>query len=538
MKRKFRFQVNLCHLLKYYFHYGLSNCRSNGNNVWHYLKTAHDQGLGNHNCFCNETKMEDIDNSNSDFKAAYEELEKIGKSYCVLRIDNESYMGVFSTKDMPLYKREDVDSLFDGTLYYYVAGPLRVSRFNTYLKDGTVFNSKSCSIVHLEDKKISLLKNNQISELENDEICSLFDMGFISFNNEIKLIEYQRKKKAVSSLRNTLNLTILTTTSCNARCFYCYEKGIKCHHLNNERCDQIIAFVRDRKAQKVNVTWFGGEPLMNTDAITYLINLFIKNDISLVSSMVTNGYLVDKYIDVIKKANVRNVQITLDGLSDTYNKIKNFVYKDLNPFDKVVSNIQLLLDNNIKVAIRLNYDENNYTEIIKVIEFLSKRFSNGNLRVYSAPIFDSQAVVTSKSKGTCISLEVFKALLNNGFVNKITDYLPRPKVLSCGVQSPDTFVIQPNGNVYKCEHCFLENYPSPIFSLDNLSLTNDEQIKFWGDLSYPYPKCKRCKILPMCQGGCKFDMITKGNSCNYVLKIYKDVVEYYARKKSDEDNRK
>ena len=73
----------------------------------------------------------------------------------------------------------------------------------------------------------------------------------------------------------------------------------------------------------------------------------------------------------MKDINLSNVQITLDGTEETYNKTKRFIYKDdPSPFKTVIYNIHNLLFNNISVTIRLNVDNNNADDIEKLLYYL------------------------------------------------------------------------------------------------------------------------------------------------------------------------
>ncbi|MGN0966675.1 MAG: 4Fe-4S cluster-binding domain-containing protein [Candidatus Coprovivens sp.] len=60
--------------------------------------------------------------------------------------------------------------------------------------------------------------------------------------------------------------TILSTTECNARCFYCYEKGRKQFPMTDSMAQKVADFiVKVRDTNKpVHIGWFGGEPTYNT----------------------------------------------------------------------------------------------------------------------------------------------------------------------------------------------------------------------------------------------------------------------------------
>ena len=72
---------------------------------------------------------------------------------------------------------------------------------------------------------------------------------------------------------------------------------------------EVITFI----GRKKYITLFGGEPLLNTPskkkAIQYILDK--SNDRNLEVAVVTNGYTLLDYIDVLKTAKIREVQITM-----------------------------------------------------------------------------------------------------------------------------------------------------------------------------------------------------------------------------------
>ena len=97
--------------------------------------------------------------------------------------------------------------------------------------------------------------------------------------------------------KNKVRIRLFTTTACNAKCPYCYEKGIKTNSLNLNKQSQFIEFVKSIASEKIlQIEWFGGEPLVNFDAIRNITNELNNESIKFSSSIVTNGALLNKEI--------------------------------------------------------------------------------------------------------------------------------------------------------------------------------------------------------------------------------------------------
>lgn len=116
-------------------------------------------------------------------------------------------------------------------------------------------------------------------------------------------------------------LSVMPTMDCNFRCDYCYEashcgSGI----MQDDTAEKLLAYVR-RSAptlRHLHVAWYGGEPLLGIDRIASLTTGFMaicqENRLVYSAFMVTNGWLLAKpVLQVLQKANVSSIQITLDG---------------------------------------------------------------------------------------------------------------------------------------------------------------------------------------------------------------------------------
>ena len=65
--------------------------------------------------------------------------------------------------------------------------------------------------------------------------------------------------------------TIMTTTDCNARCFYCFELGRPRMPMSEETAHRTADYIINHcKGEKVTLRWFGGEPLYNLPVISLI----------------------------------------------------------------------------------------------------------------------------------------------------------------------------------------------------------------------------------------------------------------------------
>ncbi len=158
------------------------------------------------------------------------------------------------------------------------------------------------------------------------------------------------KKEIIDSLgRKHDYLRISLTERCNLRCFYCMpENGVElrkksCFMTSEEVIEIAKEFVK-LGIKKIRLT--GGEPLIKKDIKNILLEL---GKLPVELAITTNAVLVDKYIDVLKKAGVNSVNVSLDSLKESkFNQIsrRNF-------FQRIKSNIDLLIEHGFNVKINV-----------------------------------------------------------------------------------------------------------------------------------------------------------------------------------------
>ena len=91
-------------------------------------------------------------------------------------------------------------------------------------------------------------------------------------------------------ISNKPHLTITPTMECNARCFYCYEEGVRCGRMHKEQCKDIIEFLKTLDCSDgIDLTWFGGEPLMNQEWMDCFSERLEEAGIEYSAFIITNG---------------------------------------------------------------------------------------------------------------------------------------------------------------------------------------------------------------------------------------------------------
>jgi radical SAM protein with 4Fe4S-binding SPASM domain len=315
-----------------------------------------------------------------------------------------------------------------------------------------------------------------------------------------------------SGMTDVTDFTILTTTDCNARCFYCYEKGIRRYSMSAETAEATADFIRSSSGgKKIGISWFGGEPLFNKEAISLISNKLEKAGTAFSSHMTSNGLLFDE--ETIKEAvslwRMNRVQITIDGTEEVYNRIKAYVEKQGSPYRTVIRNIGMLTDAGVRVFVRLNMNRTNFDNLMQLAGELGKLFGGNRLFcAYPVPL-RAFAGEVGEFENPGDEINAYRALKEKLFSLGIGRNEKLPRAYSptrCMADNDGNLVIFPDGRLSKCEHYCEKDVIGDIFSgvRDHVSAGAwKEKTVFDGCSDCPlYPRCVNLKKCPWAAFGC------------------------------------
>lgn len=365
--------------------------------------------------------------------------------------------------------------------------------FNTFHNSFMIIDeNKKNSLLNLdEDYIFEFKKNNFIVEEEYNEIDEC---------NNIRLNEIKNDKYG--------HYTIFTTLNCNANCSYCFEYNYSKDAMNINTAKEIYEFIikESKNKDRIHIQWFGGEPLLNTRVIEIIsdkvIDLCNKKNIIYTSNIVTNGSLINnKVISILNKYKINNIQITLDGTKEEYEKRKKYNNKRYS-FDLIINNIEKCLINSLNVSIRINFDKNNFNDILKLLDYLSMYSKYKNFYCYCIPIYDDkinkELVYIKETKG--YYNKIFNKMIDNELIKTEKYFNLKRQSSFCRATNEHSQVFDVLGERYKCTHLFFDKKVN-----NNICL-----------------ECNSCIFLPMCQGGCPIKDIEK-DKC-YIYKYCFDEV--------------
>jgi uncharacterized protein len=150
--------------------------------------------------------------------------------------------------------------------------------------------------------------------------------------------------------------------------------------------DSFFKYINSEFAgRKKYITLFGGEPLLNNSKQKALISLLIEKarESNLELCIVTNGYTLSEYVEILRKGEIREIQVTLDGTETVHNK-RRFLKNGDGTFNKIIPGIDACLENLIPVNLRMVIDKENIDNLPEFAQFAIEKGWTKN------PIFKTQ----------------------------------------------------------------------------------------------------------------------------------------------------
>lgn len=366
-----------------------------------------------------------------------------------------------------------------------------------------------------ELEMLNPLLNNleQFQEDYYNDFEYLKNLGYI-IDKERDEIEYLRfKNREEVFLKKDYRIFINPTLECNFHCWYCYESHPQ-GYMNKETIDKIKKHlclkVEVDKISSLNLSWFGGEPLLYFYEVVYPLSKFAKelckkNNIPFVSTITTNGYCLDEnMIEKLDEIDLRGFQITLDGHRERHNKIRN---NNGEPsYDKIIQNINLLCNKieKIGVTLRINYD--NQTLKNQQAERILNDIEMENRRKIHIDFQQVWQVVNDKNKNHVTEIS---SLIDNakkiGYKKfSCSGGFTLGQFYNCYVSKYHYVEINYDGKVYKCTaRDYKEPYEMGKMQDDGTIIWNEARLsKLYASSTFENPICLKCAYLPLCWGPC------------------------------------
>jgi uncharacterized protein len=329
--------------------------------------------------------------------------------------------------------------------------------------------------------------------------------------------------------QDCLELILLSSEDCNFRCVYCSQQFKRGSMQPPVRAGvRNLVASRLRHLTSLEVSWFGGEPLLGYDAIEELAphfqELAASQNISYRSGMTTNGHLLTpERSRKLVSWGVSHFQVTLDGKAADHDAHRPLEAGGAT-FDVILANLHAMksIEGNFEVAIRCNFDHTNVSSILELINNL-KELAAGDERFvlrfrpvgkWGGPN-DDQLDVCGVRESARQSLLLNTAAIREGIHTEAIDSGLTPGPAStCYAARPYSLVVGADGKIMKCTVVLDTDERNVVGTLsqDGHIDFNEDRFAMW---TRPYYRtdtmCSKCFFVPVCQGTiCPLPRITVG----------------------------
>lgn len=408
---------------------------------------------------------------------------------------------------------------------------MKLSRWNSYIslddKSGLIFNALSDTFIFTTIENLLSLRNGDIEIIDVKLMEAMIAQKMIvqSKTNEVK--ELKNKIELIDNDDSRFHLMVNPTLDCNFKCWYCYEKHVNGSCMSEYTCNNVLKLVNqiisnNENLKYFNLSFFGGEPILRFDEVARKLipeisTMCSSYNIKFKVHFTTNGALLRDDIISFLQNYATSFQITLDGGKNDHNKTR-FWKGGLSSFDIIWENIVKLASNKLEVLLRVNYTHtniNNANEIVDKLKSLPEDIKNYITVDYHRVWQDGPH---SLCDDTYEKAKRIRYILKQDGIKTINNRILNGINNSCYGDKKNLLLINYNGDVYCCTARDF-NTSNRLGFLSNNGKVIWESYKYENRMNSKFVKtvCHRCRIAPLCGGGCRTQAIEhfNENGCIY-----------------------
>lgn len=392
---------------------------------------------------------------------------------------------------------------------------MKQSKYNCILQDNTgmvIYNAATDQLVALTPQLANIFNEGKaapekIKAQHADLYDHLLQKGIFVCDDADETEAYIRKREEYERSSGEYTITINPTLACNMSCWYCYESHKNMPAMSADVKQSVLLLIdkllADNKLKKLNLSFFGGEPLLYFDKVVVDIINHAKMqckafDAKLSIHFTTNAYLLtDNVLKQLEGLDV-SFQITIDGGKQVHDSVRKT--KGGEPtYARIVEHIHQTLSHGFPVGVRFNYTAKSIPSFIDVVKDFShlpqeqKQLVNFTFqRVWQDNEGDADQV------GQQVE-HIERAFEQAGlFVNNAKSYI----VPYCYADGVNTAVVNYNGDLFKCTaRDFAPKSKEGTLAADG-TLRWNERLRKRMSIRHGSDTCLQCRIYPICHGGC------------------------------------
>ncbi len=259
-----------------------------------------------------------------------------------------------------------------------------------------------------------------------------------------------------------LHLTVMPTESCNFRCIYCYE-SVRRGRMRPEVLQGLKRLLRRRAAglQLLELSWFGGEPLLAPDIVLdvmeHLRGLRASHPSLVVDSDITTNawFLTPALAARLLGLGVSTYQVSLDGPPAWHDR-KRVLPGGRGTFDRIWGNLCRMRerDDPFRVVLRVHLDRENVHAMPVLLDMIAAEFADdARFELFARPISrlggprDGSLPTFESAEEERAAVERVRALAVARGI-RLRARAPGPSI--CYAARGNSFLVRADGSLNKC----------------------------------------------------------------------------------------
>lgn len=311
--------------------------------------------------------------------------------------------------------------------------------------------------------------------------------------------------------------------SCNFSCSYCFQDEYTNprDQVNEQVIDAFFNYVDHTFANRRKyITLFGGEPFLNSPSKKESIRKVFEEagKRKLEMAVVTNGYHVLDYVDVMKHARIREVQVTVDGTKEVHDS-RRMLRGGKGSFERIVEGVDELLAKGIPVNMRMIVDKDNVQNLPELARFAIEKGWTGNPLFKTAlgrnyELHHCQTYQTRLFSRIEMYQEIYELVLEHPEILEFhkpafsiskfifeNGEMPQPLFDSCSGAKTE-WAFDYTGRIYSCT-ATVGNVGDELGTFYPKVELNEALIEEWEDRDViAIEACNNCPVQLACGGGC------------------------------------
>jgi len=425
-------------------------------------------------------------------------------------------------------------------------------KFSKYTIFSQIKDSENYFMVNLLTGQADILDAETAQKVKSGAIDNkeeFIEKGYLVDPEEERKMYMQKYLDFTDSReKDEIQIFFVPWYTCNFSCSYCFQDEYTPEKstCTREVIDAFYSYVDTAFAgRKKYITLFGGEPLLAGGTARETVRYFFEKAAaqSLSVAVVTNGYTLVEYMDILKQAPIREVQVTIDGPAEIHDRRRMLKAGNEGTFDQIVAGVDAVLEAGMPVNLRMVIDAENINSLPAFARFaidkgwtrsplfktqLGRNYELHHCQADSTKLFSRvsmyEKIYTLVEAHPYIlefhkpAYSISRFLLENG-------QLPDPLFDSCpGCKTEWAFDY--TGKIYSCTATVGKSeeelgtfYPQVSLDVDAVEEWQDRDIT-------TIAGCRDCSISLACGGGCA--SVAKNNNgtvCSPDCRPVKELLE-------------